>query len=1116
MLNLILMRLWRERRLMFIMFAGMVLVTAFLALGPLYVDSVAASEFEFRSAATQDRDFRVDIRNTLPLNNDLVQRAVDAELQDFSQAERQYITTQTWVCAYRDVSPEPRTSSGGGCYRPYVFEQFDELFTVAEGRMPQAQPQNDDIDIEVVITAGMTELDRTYLGQHLSLDGLEDETVTAEVVGIVEPALPQSDRFWDLMTIFNVVNTPIGDNTRPDISFMMRKTAYENVFLEQSNVDPENLVYAWRISVDRDSVSFITLDQFVESTDELFRRLRNTYPEFYFQSFLADMIADFQQSIADAQGPIILLSFIVMILMIYNIMTTAGLILEQQQQEWAMIASRGGSTSQLTRIQFVTMLILGVFAFVLGPPVALLIMYILSVVGPQAAILDLSLLPGIPPVSILLSGIAAVISIVALTLPAIPAARRSLLYLQQGLSRPPVRPAWARFGLDFMLIFLGAAFLLRLYTINTDGGIEALLADPASMIRVLQSQTTNMQDLFNLAGPVLLLTGAAMLWMRLFPLLIRLIGSVFNRSTGLTARLAFWTVERNPGHYSQLVLLLIGTLALGTASISLSATRDMGARLTARLDTGADGRVQVIPEQYDSEFDFSSLPDVEAVLPMFEVAISSGLDTSLIGLDLNQAASFDDYSERLQPLIDAPQPDYGGLMLPEGANEILLDIYAEPPADPELPITTIVGVDIVDKHGVLFQPKMDVDDPQAFGTFQTHRLSLMNVGGEGPWRLEGIRLYSEQDSREFEHRIYMDNLRVITDSGEEIIVNDFEPDTLEDWRWERTSGQTLEGVTLGMNTDLVTQGENSLRVNHKITRLGLSYRTPLLRWRPVLAPSVPVIVSAAFSELYGSRSGLRRPLDVGDRLRTEFEVTEGFSRAYISDASLRPRTISVNYEVVGVIDSFPMFDSGDVYLLADLPALQAQLNRDILMPDYYRPNIFMLDLTQVQPDAELREAINRVPGVLDVRFAQDRFEEIQREPLANALTGMLFAGFWVSLLLSLIDFGFYMIVTIRRRSAAFGTLQAMGWTGQDLLRLLIVEQAAFITPALVIGVLFGLLLAYLILPFLQLIGGLTLIVPPVQVLVLCVVLLVAFSVMLLAASSMLGRARLNSVMRFGE
>src|SRR5690606_15711568 len=173
-------------------------------------------------------------------------------------------------------------------------------------------------------------------------------------------------------------------------------------------------------------------------------------------------------------------------------------------------------------------------------------------------------LSDIPPESFLFSGGAAVLSGGALVLPGIPAAFTSFARLKSEAGRPASRPLWARYYADLILTGLGLAFVLR------------------------AQGTGDLTDPFSLAGPALLLTGAALLWLRVFPLLMRVAGGLFGTLNNFGVRLAFWGLERDPGSSGQLVMLVVGALALGTASLVLTQTRAQGAWEAARAPLATD------------------------------------------------------------------------------------------------------------------------------------------------------------------------------------------------------------------------------------------------------------------------------------------------------------------------------------------------------------------------------------------------------------------------------------------------------------------------------------------------------------------------------------------------
>ncbi len=119
----------------------------------------------------------------------------------------------------------------------------------------------------------------------------------------------------------------------------------------------------------------------------------------------------------------------------------------------------------------------------------------------------------------------------------------------------------------------------------------------------------------------------------------------------------------------------------------------------------------------------------------------------------------------------------------------------------------------------------------------------------------------------------------------------------------------------------------------------------------------------------------------------------------------------------------------------------------------------------------------------------------------------------MSLGLGLLDFGFYLAMTARRRATSFAVLRALGWNSDKLWGLLTVEQATLITPALFIGVLLGGLLAYLLLPFLALLGGETLQFPLLEITQLLIALVVSFALLLGVTAAFLQRMSINQVLR---
>ena len=909
MWNLIFVRLWRERRTMAVLLLGMCLVTGFLALSPLYVEAIAAADLEQRLESASDRRFLVPVSHTQPLEPQSQQIAQDT-LGRFLDTLRPYRSVDGFQCGliYKENTAlaDMNSSTPAQCYRPYSYPAIEEVFNVVAGRAPDIIPPDSDryADVEAVITVTMAEEVRLNLDDYIIIGQEPDSAVIVQIVGLTQPILPESDVFWQTQTVLDAYWTDPGNgDIRFDVSPVMQQEAFEQHF---SDVYP--ITYYWQINLKRNLISINSIDDIDTRLNDFTRTLPQTYPDVNISNRFQQLVDDYRAGIEAARGPVLLLSFLVMVLMLYNLVTISTLILEQQNAEWAMFASRGGSVAQLIGIQFISTGVLALIAGLLGVPVAYLILLILSVIGPQSAIL--TSLPGtVPALSIGLSAGAALIILLVLLLPAWRSANSSALYIQRGFSRPPVQPVWARFFLDVICLGIGAAFILRLYALSTDAGFGALLQNPALLIDVLSQQgATRLSDPFNIAGPALLLTGIALLWMRIFPLLMQAVGGVFDSSDGLTARLAFWNVERNPAHYAQLVLLMIGTLALGTASLALSQTRDVGAWQAALTETGAEASLEFNPRQIDRSTDWQNLPGVNDALPFLYAVAGTNRDQALIGLPLTELTSTDNsgtdngfalQSESLNALQNAAYGDEGGILLPENARSIQIDIYPEAP-DESGDITTVVSLRLIDYLG--FETDVSLQsvnaDPTTSGEFITYAASLQNAG-EPPLQLTEIRLdstHSEKD--EFQHQVYLDNLRTINADNQTESIVPFESSAPDNWNWPSAlrRQQILESAAFSSVGEPRTQGETSMSVRYNVRQSGVFTQGGVLRYYDLAQPPVPAVISAEVADEAGQRSRFRRPLEVGDTISSRWTVPAGQTAS---------ATIEINYTVVDIVEQFP-------------------------------------------------------------------------------------------------------------------------------------------------------------------------------------------------------------------
>jgi hypothetical protein len=498
-------RLRRETPRMGVLLLAIGLVAAFLALGPLYVRSIARAEFEIQRETLQADDYKIEIQTT---NQPLDEAAIFALYDSIFGAEN---VTAHKLSRLSESILGPGEGADFNNPRPIAFRDFDDLFTLTQGRLPAATP--DDPAVEVLMTDStfeqMRNLNPSYneidLPYTINMDGLNGP-VNLTIVGLVTSNLPQDDPYWAPVreVIFGEILT--GENF--DYIFLSPITTRE---IFEAEIVPHIVpLYFAETSLQPGIVTASDLNQLDAQLSELESRVRDIHPTASVRTPLTGIIAHFQAGVRAAERPVIFLSMIVVVLMLYNLVTTIALILEGQKREWAIITSRGGSVRQLMTIHLISMGIIGLLAAVAGPVLAVGFLAVLSLVGPQADVLTLPALSDIPTNAVILSALAGVASVAVLMLPAYPIASAGLLTLKRSVSRPPEKPVWARFLLDFILLFIGLAFVVRLYLLVDTTGALNPLTDPTAFFDALSANPDLLSDPFNIAGPVLLIAGAAL------------------------------------------------------------------------------------------------------------------------------------------------------------------------------------------------------------------------------------------------------------------------------------------------------------------------------------------------------------------------------------------------------------------------------------------------------------------------------------------------------------------------------------------------------------------------------------------------------------------------------
>ncbi len=1078
-------RMVREWRTMQVLLIAACFITGFMSVVPIYVRVVARAEFALTLEELDSDSLTAEFSNPSVIDDTVLNTLITEQFGDLTSTIRASAISDSY------------TSNREILIRVAAYRDFETYF-VRGGTQTHSSTLPPENGVSAYITTMALEKLRALnqqrassdIGQKFIIGDFETGTISLEIVDTVTPSIPESSDFWNIREdIFATLRPGEGPGFSDALSIGL--IVSERDFIERITPVVGDVRHFREIQIAVEQISVDSINELVADLRLIEREMLRVHPLITLESKLFDLTNEYNASVRETERPVMLLAAIVAVIMLYNLATTLALILERQQVEWAMISSRGGSAFQITLIHTTTMFFICLTAGILGPLVAFVVVTLLTTLGPQREIISHVVISDLTPTIWIISLLTAAFVVTALVLPVRGVARQGILSLRHQTSRPPEKPAWNRLYLDIIAVALSIAFLIRMYLLNggEEASIQSLIQNPRSWISALSTleSTSPLADPFNLAGIVLLITGSALLWIRLFPVFIRASGVLFSSGRSLSNRLAFWNIERNPGHYAQLVLLVIGTVALGVSSLILMDTRRESAWRTALQSTGTDAVLEFESSLLEEHPDWALNPDVNGYGTMMRYKINQRISNRslvLIGFNADRIHDLPEIKGAFSSLLNTPSAAQSGLTLPDNTDALLLDVAIV--QDSELsPLRLSVNALILNADYVLIQvPLTNTDDDattnEEFATYQTTLDPQML--GPAPWHFTGLQMNGRRNEGAlFEYTVYVDNLRIERASGETNTIANFEQNQLtNNWSRSESAERTRSILTLDSNSNFSSEGNQSLRI--LINQSLASTIAPEISFRSAQPIPMPVILSqAAVEEIKTGDT-----LETGDIERITFVIESNASRLPVS-------SLTLDIEVIGVLDNVVGTNPNDIVIATTESHLKTLLNQYMTVETAFKANTVYLNLNTREPDSTFVESTRNLPGFQSATYAWREFNALQRDPFANAITGILYMGFWISIILILIDFSFYIAITTQRRRQEYAVLQALGWEYRKLWRLILTEQAIFLFPALFIGAILGMLIAILVSPFMSLTTNQALQVPITQFVLLCTALVTAFA-----------------------
>ncbi len=259
----------------------------------------------------------------------------------------------------------------------------------------------------------------------------------------------------------------------------------------------------------------------------------------------------------------------------------SGQLYALEDGEISMLRSRGAGKLQIVGVYVGQSTILALAGGVIGLLLGFLLCVLIGTANGFMSFenpVDLSFRPGLSSIGMMLA--AALVSVLVMTLPVLKYARVTIVEQKR---KKRSKPIWQRFFLDFLCVAVSA------YGWYSFGRQEQQIREAA----------LNMEsfDPFLFLCPYLFLLGAALILLRILPLLIQLLYRMFRIRMKPETLAAFLQIMRNKGGQGFLCLFLMLTAAMGIMNASMARTLERKDEDEVRYRTGAD---LVLQERWES------------------------------------------------------------------------------------------------------------------------------------------------------------------------------------------------------------------------------------------------------------------------------------------------------------------------------------------------------------------------------------------------------------------------------------------------------------------------------------------------------------------------------------
>lgn len=416
---------------------------------------------------------------------------------------------------------------------------LQEHITITKGRMYCEGGVAEDGAYEVIIAEPAIKSLGVVYGNEYDVTAVDTgkDRIKIRIVGVYEQ-LSDNDTYWS-------------ETMSPYINAVMTDfDCFKNSMLPGGTVALSNIFV--RYALDYQTIDMNSISSIVASLDDDFAAYDEAGYEFEMPMY--DTLVSYQERAAKLTQILWVLQIPVMVMLAFYLFMVSQLNVEQEKNEIAVFKSRGASSGQIFGIYAMEAGALGLITLIVAPFIGL---FLCQFLGVSNGFLEFVNRTGIAAkvtgTAVLYALLAVVIFFVTTMIPIIPASKLTIVQYKQSKTKVVKMSLWEKLFVDVILIAAAVVFLI-IYTDRLNSG---------SSDYVTNGEIDPLIFVFATA----FVMGMGLLFIRLYPYLLRLIYTLFKPFWTPSQYMAITTVARSQGGKERfLMLFLVITFSFGLFS----------------------------------------------------------------------------------------------------------------------------------------------------------------------------------------------------------------------------------------------------------------------------------------------------------------------------------------------------------------------------------------------------------------------------------------------------------------------------------------------------------------------------------------------------------------------